>query len=112
MIRRANLPQAQRVEDFTTTAHTRGMTELMLCGATCDVARARDLLNFRPELDERDASGATALMYAARNGCTELTQLLLAAGADRSLRTPKGSIARDIALRYGHSEIAALLEGQ
>jgi hypothetical protein len=113
LLRRANLPaEALADKDFATTAQSRGMTELMLCGATCDVARARDLLNFRPELDERDASGATALMYAARNGCVELTRLLVDAGADRSLLTPKGSNARDIALRHGHADVAALLEDE
>eukprot|EP00117_Sycon_ciliatum_P048912 scpid64288/ scgid0828/ Peroxisomal NADH pyrophosphatase NUDT12; Nucleoside diphosphate-linked moiety X motif 12 len=45
-----------------------------------------------------DERGWTALMYAARNGHSDVIQLLLEKGADMTARNPKGMSAYDIAV--------------
>jgi len=52
----------------------------------------------------------TALMIAAGNGFAEAVDVLLAAGADRTRRTPDGKSAADFARERGHVEIATRLE--
>jgi ankyrin repeat protein len=48
-------------------------------------------------------------MWAAGQGHLDVTQLLLARGADRSARGQAAIIARDMALQAGYPEIAELL---
>ena len=54
------------------------------------------LLDGGAHIDERDARGRTALMIAAEGGRTEVATVLLARGADPSLRDKAGKRAADL----------------
>jgi ankyrin repeat protein len=54
-------------------------------------------------------SGHTPLHEAAYNGDLPVVRVLLATGADRSLRSGDGQTAREIASQHGRHEIARLL---
>lgn len=53
--------------------------------------------------------GSTALMLAALNGNQALVALLLAQGADPSLRNARGLTAQDFAQRKGHAGLVQML---
>lgn len=54
------------------------------------------LLDAGAQIDDRDARGRTALMIAAEGGRAEIAHLLLARGADPSLRDKAGKRAADL----------------
>jgi len=54
--------------------------------------------------------GVTALMFAARDSTTEMVQLLLDYGADKSIKTSNGKTAYDYAIQSNNKDIIALLE--
>ena len=54
------------------------------------------LLDVGAHIDDRDARGRTALMIAAEGGRAEIANLLLARGADPSLRDNAGKRAADL----------------
>lgn len=57
-----------------------------------------------------DAEGwYTPLAYAVTRGRTEIVRLLLERGADTTVRSPDGTILREIATNAGHAEIAGIL---
>jgi hypothetical protein len=58
---------------------------------------------------DRDRSGYTPLMLAARNGRKEVVRALLAKGADLRPRNLVGQTALEIAEERGHKEVTALL---
>ena len=62
-----------------------------------------------PRTQYRSVGGLTALLYAARSGCYECVQDLLAAGADINLPTPEGVTPLMIALDNEHNDVAKLL---
>jgi hypothetical protein len=55
----------------------------------------RVLLDMDIEVDSRDPSGKTPLMYAVRSGAVEVVELLLDRGADRALKDSAGKTALD-----------------
>ncbi|MBA3724947.1 MAG: ankyrin repeat domain-containing protein [Armatimonadetes bacterium] len=57
------------------------------------------------------AEGFTALRTAASNGDAEIARMLLAKGADTSLKTPVGQTAYDLAKAAGHEEVAQMIAG-
>ncbi len=61
-------------------------------------------LNFDPNL--RHESGYTALAYAAMKGSVPLIEVLLRHGADPRLATRDGDTPVEVALRFGHDEVA------
>ena len=65
-----------------------------------------------PNLTSQKGGKFTALMFAASNGNKKAVKLLLAKGADRTLKHWKGKTAADMARAAGHEEIALLLEGK
>lgn len=69
-IRRSTLADAQRDEEIAAEkADALGMTELMCCAADGNVERVNELLAYdRRSVDARSNNGATALIFAARNG--------------------------------------------
>lgn len=69
---------------------------------------ARLLIAAGSEVDARDREGGTPLIYAAVRGDERSVRLLIDAGADVNAHMGNLS-ALDIALRYGHPEIVALL---
>lgn len=50
-----------------------------------------------------------ALHSAAQNGDIEMARLLLSRGADPTLANDRGELPRDLALKSGHTDLAALL---
>jgi ankyrin repeat protein len=56
------------------------------------------LLDAGAHIDDRDARGRTALMIAAEGGRAEIADLLLARGADPSLKDKAGKSAADLTL--------------
>jgi ankyrin repeat protein len=73
------------------------------------VASTEALVKAGAAVNERQSGGFTPLMSAAQNGDTEVARLLLAHGADPSLKDDQGLSAADHARTAGHPEIAALL---
>jgi ankyrin repeat protein len=51
----------------------------------------------------------TALLYAARDGCYDCVDALIAAGADVNIPTPEGVTALMLALDNDHNDVASLL---
>ncbi len=74
------------------------------------LASAELLLNAGAAVNGRQSGGFTALMAAAQNADTDLLRLLLAHGADPSIRDDQGRTAADIAVSAGHTEVAAQLQ--
>ncbi|MBZ5577378.1 MAG: ankyrin repeat domain-containing protein [Acidobacteriia bacterium] len=62
-----------------------------------------------PRAQYRSVGGLTALLYAARSGCYECVQDIIAAGADVNLPTPEGITPLMIALDNSHNDAAKLL---
>lgn len=61
------------------------------------------------EINSRDERGDTALISAARAGHAGIVELLLEAGADRTITNAAGDTAESAALHHGHPQIAALV---
>jgi ankyrin repeat protein len=62
-----------------------------------------------PRAQYRSVGGLTALLYAARSGCYECVEDMLAAGADINMPTPEGITPLMIALDNSHNDLAKLL---
>jgi ankyrin repeat protein len=62
-----------------------------------------------PRAQYRPTGGLTALLYAARDGCGDCVDALIAAGADVNLPTPEGVTPLMIALDNDHNDVARLL---
>lgn len=61
--------------------------------------------------DVNDTSvGMTALMFAARDSTTEMVQLLLDYGADKSYKSPDGKTAYDYAVKSKNKDIILILQ--
>jgi len=68
------------------------------------------LLDAGADVNARQQMDYTPLMGAAANARLALLDLLLARGADPSLRTADGKTAADLAREHGHADIAARLD--
>src|SRR5262245_21714764 len=62
-----------------------------------------------PRAQYRPVGGLTALLYAARDGCYDCLEALIAAGADVNVPTPEGVTALMLALDNDHNNVAKLL---
>ncbi len=62
-----------------------------------------------PRAQYRPVGGLTALLYAARSGCYDCVERLIAAGADVNMPTPEGVTPLMIALDNDHNDVAKLL---
>ena len=82
------------------------LPELMRCSADGDFLRAKELLDYKVDVNARSRSGNTALMYAARNGHLNIVKLLLESGADPSIKSNRGLTAVGIADELGHVAIS------
>jgi hypothetical protein len=65
-------------------------------------------MNFDPNLHHEN--GYTALAYAAAKGNPQMVELLLRNGASAALVTKEGDTPVELALRFGHAEVADLLK--
>ena len=70
----------------------------------------RTLLSRGAAIDAQNSSGFTALHHAAEAGSLEAAEVLLTAGAARTVKTGAGEVPAAIARRHGHGAIAALIE--
>jgi hypothetical protein len=64
-------------------------------------------MNFDPNLQHDN--GYTPLAYAAMKGSVPMVELLLAEGADAAFATREGDTPVELALRFGHAEVAQVL---
>jgi ankyrin repeat protein len=62
-----------------------------------------------PRAQYRPVGGLTAFLYAARNGCYDCVDALIAAGADVNMPTPEGVTPLMLALDNDHNDVAELL---
>jgi uncharacterized protein len=65
-------------------------------------------MNFEPNLHHDN--GYTPLAYAAMRGSLPMIELLLKNGADPTQTTKEGDSAIELALRFGHAEVADALK--
>jgi ankyrin repeat protein len=90
------------------------MTKLLLSKGANVKARALYMdwpnqLSSEPRGQYRPVGGLTALLYAARNGCTDCVAALIGAGADVNVPTPEGVTPLMVSLDNDHNDVAALL---
>ena len=62
------------------------------------------------DINSKDLAGDTALIVAARNNQSQIVQLLLELGADKSSKDSKGKTAYDCAVERGFMELAESLK--
>ena len=80
-----------------------------------DAAKTGDLAGVQAELDKgadvnaKNESGVTPLLWAAWKGHKEVAELLIANGADVNAKMSKGWTPLNITIEFEHSEIADLL---
>jgi ankyrin repeat protein len=66
-------------------------------------------ISSEPRAQYRPVGGLTALLYAAREGCYDCVEALLAHGADVNVPTPEGVTPLMMAIDNEHSDVARLL---
>ena len=69
------------------------------------------LIEAGADVNARQQVDYTPLMGAAANARIEIMELLLAHGADRTMKTTDGKTPADLAREHGHDEIASRLAG-
>eukprot|EP01046_Picozoa_sp_COSAG06_P054407 COSAG06_NODE_9683_length_1845_cov_2.204467_2_plen_128_part_00 len=87
-----------------------GETPLAIACKSGSYEAAEALCAHGAELDTRDYSQWTPLIFAAQQGRTKICEMLLALGADPSLKNCDGRTALDEARTYNKPECAALLQ--
>jgi ankyrin repeat protein len=117
----ANVNAVEKVQDQTplmwAAAATRNageMVKLLLSKGANVKARAKysdwpSQITSEPRAQYRPVGGLTPLLYAARGGCYECVEALVAAGADVNVPTPEGVTALIIALDNDHNDVAKFL---
>ncbi len=66
-------------------------------------------ISSEPRAQYRPVGGLTALLYAARNGCYECVEAMIASGVNVNVPTPEGVTPLMVALDNDHNDIAKLL---
>ncbi|MCB1147222.1 MAG: ankyrin repeat domain-containing protein [Leptospiraceae bacterium] len=84
-----------------------GWTALTWASSKGFVDASKDIITAGGKIDVPDRNSATPLMYAAGNGHKDIVQLLLAKGANKSLRSKAGYRAADYAT---NDDIKALVQ--
>src|SRR5579884_4174855 len=91
-------------------ALSRTSTELHEAAVKRNVEGVRALIQSRPELIHiRDDKQRTPLQLAARGGCLEVVQMLLAGGADVNTTDEKFQTPLQMASYYGFKDVVTLL---
>jgi uncharacterized protein len=81
-----------------------------VAGGRIDKVSLAKLVAATGDPDALQKQGYTALMIAAGNGFSDAVDVLLAAGADKTRKTPDGKTAADFARERGHEALAAKLK--
>ena len=76
---------------------------------TLDIPKAQYLIELGAEINAIGPDGRTALHYASRGSSAKLCELLLNAGADRTILDEEGKSPLDIAKSFDKKEIVHLL---
>jgi uncharacterized protein len=87
-----------------------GMAPIHSAAASRRSGPVKILIEAGADVDAAQLGGHTALMSAARHGNLEMTEALLAAGADPSKAADDGRRPADFARAGGHEPLAARLE--
>jgi ankyrin repeat protein len=88
-------------------------TSYLITAATNNnIAVVKSLLQYKANVNWRDAFQATALHYAAGKGSKELIEVLLASGADIQAKDEDGNTALASAKSSGNKEAVILLESK
>jgi hypothetical protein len=87
-----------------------GLTYLMACSYTGDLARVRWLLDRGADVNAAD--GMTSLMMACESGRSEIVRELLGRGANVNAQTSTGMTSLMWACQFGHLEIVRELLGR
>ena len=74
-----------------------------------DLNRVQTLLDSGADLNAKDETTRTSLMYATIKNHRDVVQLLLDRGADVNMRNDLGETALTLAAQQGHPEIAQVL---
>ncbi|MFH1116297.1 MAG: ankyrin repeat domain-containing protein, partial [Pseudomonadota bacterium] len=64
----------------------------------------------RENVNARNETGKTAVMFAASEGQPEVVETLLKAGADPDLKDKDGDTAASLAKKKGHYDVVSILE--
>jgi hypothetical protein len=86
-----------------------GLAKIFLLSAEGDYEGVRKLLADGVDANLIDNKGATPLFYAARNGRTDVINLLLEHGANPATQLQSGSTAEDIAASHNQYKAAEVL---
>ena len=117
----ANVNAVEKVQDQTplmwaaaATRNAAEMVKVLLSKGANVKARARysdwpSQITSEPRAQYRPVGGLTPLLYAARGGCLECVEALVAAGAEVNVPTPEGVTALIIALDNDHNDVAKFL---
>ncbi len=108
------LPAPQTLKQKTTVFRPPLDTALLFGtaenGETLMLAKMLD--EYPEALNLQDAQGQTLLHLAVSWAKTEMVDLLLARGADTSIRDPQNQSASDLAARLGYETIAAMISSE
>uniref|UniRef100_A0A3P8Y0S3 SAM domain-containing protein n=1 Tax=Esox lucius TaxID=8010 RepID=A0A3P8Y0S3_ESOLU len=89
----------------------RGWTALLHCTSTGHQQMVKFLLDNKANINVKEpGSGFTPLMEAAASGHEIIVQYLLDHGVKVDERNAKGETARALAMMYGHTKIASLID--
>jgi uncharacterized protein len=106
---RANLPAARALVKRGAAVNRAGWTPLHYAASGPDLGVSAFLIGQGAEVNARSPNGTTPLMMSARYGSSEVTPMLLKAGADASLKNELGLTAADFARQSGRDRDAAEL---
>ncbi|HKS26489.1 MAG TPA: ankyrin repeat domain-containing protein [Pyrinomonadaceae bacterium] len=92
------------------TITTNAVMPLIEAAYEGNTVQVQSLIEEGADVNERDASGRTALMIAANRGHTYVVQLLLERGADANVTDNKGTTAMQAAESRGFQRIVSMLK--
>jgi uncharacterized protein len=87
-----------------------GVRALFYAIEKSNLVYAQKVLEMNFDCNLQHDNGYTPLAYAAMKGNTRMVELLLRNGADPSMVTKEGDTPVELALRYGHGDVADVLK--
>lgn len=87
----------------------RGDGALQMAAFIADFDRVQFLINQGADVNLQDQNGHSVLMDSARRGNTIFVKQLLVLGANPNLTNQEDKTAADIALKFGHNDLAQML---